>query len=375
MVVALLATLKAGGAYLPLDPGYPAARLAQMLGEAAAVLVLTQPQRACAAAAGASASRPGCAPRPRQRWPEAPAHNPTDRGPPHPPAAPAPRLCHLHLGLHRAPQGRGGRASACWRSSSGHGGASHVGPGDRHVAVTTIAFDISLLELFYRCVTGPRCCLRRGGGSRSPRLASLIRSRHRANSLQATSQPLEVAGCTGPRGCLQALRILSGGEALPVELARVLSPAWRGRLESLRSHRGDHLGERAGADGSGLRRTWQALSVSAVLLPTTRMYVLDGGLEPVPVGVVGELYIAGAGLARGYLARPGLTAERFVADPLRGGRGRACTGRGTWCAGARTGALEFLGRATTGEDAWFSDRAGGDRGGADGARGGRRKRW
>ena len=80
----------------------------------------------------------------------------------------------------------------------------------------------------------------------------------------------------------------------------------------------------------------------------TRAYVLDAGLEPVPAGVVGELYIAGVGLARGYLKRAGLTAERFVADPygeLHGAPAAGCTGPGTWRGGARDGVLEFLGRA------------------------------
>ena len=78
-----------------------------------------------------------------------------------------------------------------------------------------------------------------------------------------------------------------------------------------------------------------------------RVYVLDGGLEPVPAGVVGELYIAGVGLARGYLNRASLTAERFVADPHGGcmARRAGCTGPATWRGGGPDGVLEFLGRA------------------------------
>ena len=85
-------------------------------------------------------------------------------------------------------------------------------------------------------------------------------------------------------------------------------------------------------------------AASACRYRISRLYVLDARLEPVPVGVPGELYVGGGGVARGYLERPELTAERFIPDPYRARRAAARTGRATWRGGCEDGTLEYLGR-------------------------------
>ena len=142
---------------------------------------------------------------------------------------------------------------------------------------------------------------------------------------------------------LKGLAMLTGGEALPGELARSLAAHGRtltnlyGPTETtiwsaVMAVAPDELGDDAEGPPIG-RPIWN-----------TQAYVLDGGLEPVPAGVVGELYIAGVGLARGYLNRASLTAERFVADPngAAGGRMYRTGDLARWRA---DGVLEFLGRA------------------------------
>ena len=340
MVVALLATLKAGGAYLPLDPEYPAARLAQMLGEAAPVLVLTSRSVRARLPQGLELLALD-APETQAALARAPTHNPTDADRPTPLRPQHPAYVIYTSGSTGRPKGvvveRG--VLAVFLGAM----AAHLtfAPGDRHVAVTTITFDISLLEFLLPLCHGAEVLLAGKQEARDPlRLASLIRSRH-ANSLQATPSHWKLLVEQDPT-CLQALRILSGGEALPVELARVLyrtgGAVWNlyGPTEATIWASVQALTDRDLAeDVAGIVSIGRPLA-------HYRMYVLDAWLEPVPVGVMGELYIAGAGLARGYLARPGLTAERFVADPY-GVAGSRMYRTGTGCAGARRARWSFWG--------------------------------
>ena len=220
-------------------------------------------------------------------------------------------------------------------------------PDDRLLAVTTIGFDIAALELYLPLLGGASIVLDVAGhragraGSGEARSAT-----SRATVMQATPTLWQSAAWpTAASSCdLNGLAMLTGGEPLPGELARALASQQGRRLTNLYGPTETTIWSAAMAlDGDELGDDVESPPIGRPIW-NTRAYVLDRWLEPVPSGVVGELYIAGLGLARGYLNRVGLTAERFVADPhgaLLARAGGGCTGPGTWRGGVRTGCWSF----------------------------------
>ncbi|MGH3656515.1 MAG: non-ribosomal peptide synthetase, partial [Micromonosporaceae bacterium] len=214
-------------------------------------------------------------------------------------------------------------------------GILDAGPDDVWLGLTSLSFDISTLELMLPLGTGGRVVLVPDQDVNDGwALAALVRG-HGVTHVQATPsswQLLVEAEFTAP-----GVVALSGGEALPAPLAREI----RGRVKRLYNVYGptettiwSTLAELSGEAG--------AVSIGRPL-GNTRCYVLDEAGDPSPVGVPGELLIGGAGLARGYPGRPGLTAQRFVPDPYgpRGGRLYRTGDRVRW---QPDGMLTFLGR-------------------------------
>ncbi|MBW3650620.1 MAG: amino acid adenylation domain-containing protein [Actinobacteria bacterium] len=328
LVVALLAVLEAGAAYLPLDLDYPADRIAYMLGDAEPLCVLTTAAVAERLPAG-------------DGTPWLLIEELSGDG-----TAPSSLPC---------PASAGNAAYVIYTSGSTgrpmgvvveHGSLVNfllamqdrfaLGPGDRLLAVTTVGFDIAGLELYLPLLTGATVVLADKAAALDPEALLGLVARHRVTALQATPTLWQALLSEG-RPALEDVRILVGGEALPAALAERMQ-ACGGRVTNLYGPTETTIWSTAADVGAGSG----APPIGGPIANTT-LHVLDARLRPVPDGVRGELYIAGAGLARGYLGRPALTAERFVADPF-GEPGSRMYRTGDVVRRGRDGALEYLGR-------------------------------
>ncbi|MCO2673315.1 amino acid adenylation domain-containing protein, partial [Pseudomonas aeruginosa] len=316
MVVALMAILKAGGAYVPVDPEYPEERQAYMLEDSGVELLLSQSHLKLPLAQGV------------QRID-------LDRGAPwfedYSEANPDIHLDGENLayviytsGSTGKPKGAGNRHSAlsnrlCWMQQ-----AYGLGVGDTVLQKTPFSFDVSVWEFFWPLMSGARLVVAAPGDHRDPaKLVALINREgvdtlHFVPSmLQAFLQDEDVVSCTSLK------RIVCSGEALPADAQQqVFAKLPQAGLYNL-----------YGPTEAAIDVThWSCVEEGKDAVPIGRpianlaCYILDGNLEPVPVGVLGELYLAGRGLARGYHQRPGLTAERFVASPFVAGERMYRTG-------------------------------------------------
>ena len=342
MVTAMLAVLKAGGAYLPLDPEFPPERLAYMLDDAAPLAVISTESLASRFSAGIKLICLDAPDVQHEMEKDCSVVLGANRDQPALPGHPAYVI--YTSGSTGRPKGAmvsRGAMSVFLSAMSEH---VAFGPGDAHLAVTTFGFDISILELLLPLCLGARVALASRDEARDPwQLCRLIRMSH-ATSMQATPSHWEIVLREDP-ACLRDLRVLSGGEALPRELARQLRESSNCEVLNL------YGPTEATVWASVLRISSADIATDAPALVSIgsplagyRIYVLDHCLDPRPVGVAGDLYIAGEGLARGYLNRPELTAERFVADPFGAPASRMYR-TGDVARWRADGTLEFLGRA------------------------------
>ncbi|MBJ2288110.1 non-ribosomal peptide synthetase [Pseudomonas sp. MF6755] len=333
LLIGLLAIIKAGGAYVPLDPDYPTERLAYMLNDSGVHLLLTQTalleqlptaEGVCVIAMDSLHL---------DSWPTQ-----------------APGL-HLHgenlayviytSGSTGQPKGVGNTHGALAERLQWMQATYQLNETDVLMQKAPISFDVSVWECFWPLITGCRLVLAGPGEHRDPhRIAQLVQE-HGVTTLHFVPPLLQlfideplVAECTSLR------RLFSGGEALPAELRnRVLA-----QLPAVQLH------NRYGPTETAINVThWHCTAADGERSPIGRPLgnvicrVLDEQLNPLPAGVPGELCIGGIGLARGYLGRAGLTAERFVADPM-GAAGARLYRTGDRARWNDDGVLEYLGR-------------------------------
>jgi len=323
MVVSLLGILKAGGAYLPLDPIFPAERLAFMLEDARPIVLVTQQklvtalpphksQVVCLEAVPLTTNSPAEPPRP----------TPDD-------------LAYVLYTSGSTGKPKGvqipHRAVVNFLTSMRH--EPGLSAGDVLVAVTTLSFDIAGLELFLPLTTGARLVIAsHETAADGLALAELLQTSG-ATVLQATPATWRVLLAAGWKGNAR-LKILCGGEALPAELAEQLLPR-AAELWNMYGPTETTIWSAATRVTAG-----QPIRIGRPIANTT-FYVVDRQLQPAPLGVPGELLIGGDGLARGYFNRPELTAEKFIANPFGAGR---LYRTGDSVRRHADGTLEFLGR-------------------------------
>jgi len=343
LVVALLGILAAGGAYLPLDDGYPRERLAQMLADSRPGVLLATDSRIAGRFADLP-GRPEHAPRVLcldEEW-EAIDRQP-DAGLPESGATPD-NLAYVLFtsGSTGRPKGvqipRRALVNFLLSMRRAPGGAA----GGRLLAVTSLAFDIAALEIFLPLLFGGAVDLASREEAADPQALAARMARAAAastaaswtmQSTPATWRMLLAAGWAGDR----RLRALCGGEALPPDLAAALAA---------------RVGELWNLYGPTETTVWSArqrLSPGERVtigrpIAATSLHVLDAAGAPAPLGVPGELLIGGLGLARGYLGRPDLTAASFVPDPLSGLGGARRYRTGDLARTLPDGRIEHLGR-------------------------------
>ena len=304
MVVSILAVLKAGGLYVPLDPVYPLDRISMMLEDSKAPAVITK------AEVGSSLQEILAAGNQVMVCLDSDANSIAMKHSTKPSGGPSPS----DLAYTIFTSGSTGRPKGVSISHKSFVNMLHhfhqqieVGHSDVFVAITTICFDIAGLELMLPLKAGGKLVIASHEQAADSNMLAELLSTSGATIMQATPATWRNLLAVGWHGLPRTLRGLCGGEALPLELVRQLLPS---RLKELWNVYGP-TETTVWSTAARLRRGTEVVHIGRPIA-NTQVYVLDQHLNPLPVGVAGELYIAGDGVSPGYLGRHDLTAEVWL---------------------------------------------------------------
>ncbi|SFV09579.1 non-ribosomal peptide synthetase [Pseudomonas sp. OV546] len=322
MVVALLGVVHAGAAWLPLDPELPAARLAFLIADAEAQVTLTQPQWLPHLPVGHTAWT-------LETLPAAENGEPL--------SVEASDLAYVLYtsGSTGQPKGVMNEHGALMNRLHWMQDAFPIGPDDRVLQKTPYSFDVSVWEFFWPLITGATLVVARPDGHRDPAYLSQLIQQEQVTTLHFVPSMLRVF-VEEPSlvNCRSLRQVFASGEALPVDLVQRFMSQHPAALVNL------YGPTEAAIDVS----VWRC-SVNDTLVPigkpiaNLRLHILDDAQQPLPIGSIGELYIGGVGVARGYLKRADLTAERFLMV-----NGERLYRTGDRCRFLADGNIDYLGR-------------------------------
>jgi amino acid adenylation domain-containing protein/thioester reductase-like protein len=341
MVVGLLGSLKAGAAYLPLDPNYPAERLQYMLQDAQPRVVLTQESL-------------------RSRLPATqadlvlldvllPQIEEEDRGDPQP-AAWQSSLDDLVYVIYTSgttgrPKGTAMPHRAMVNLIEWHRQCLPPGAGGRVLQFAALSFDVAFQEIFSTLCTGGELVMLDEWVRRDARALMELLSTHSIQRLFIPPMMLQALAehfRSSPSAPRSLRDVITAGEQLRVspDIVQLFEQLPGCRLHNHYGPTETHVVTALTLEGEA--RHWPAFPTIGRPIANTQIYILDAQHRPVPRGALGEIYIAGANVAHGYLNRPELTADRFLRDPFRPGARMYKTGDlGRWQA---DGTIEYLGR-------------------------------